>query len=501
MRVRARHIAGLAFLWPLLTVSKTALDGFTNQAGIVGMGPLAFAFSAAMGLVAALVLVAPARAESLLGAHAGVVPALGLAASALLATSELSVLAGGARWALGLLAAAACACALCALTLAWSHTYARARDAGETLGERRQDAGNMLVDACASLFVSFAIRLAFALLLGSGTLAALGEALRAAYPLLACLAWFAATHPERRLQAAAATPASRASSSGTPRTRGLVLAACAFVLLTCMLVGIRAGGTADYPIDVTGARYELALAFTAVLCALAWVARTRPGLWLLPWGCALLLVLAGALVAMTSGGAFARAGVDAMIAGRLALWALYWTLPTQMEGVTRSVAALYLLPQALAYCLTDALYLLVPAGAMTPVARDVASVVLVVALAACALAVANRAGALSPAVEESDASAVPGAAPAPAPAPDLARIRSTACSQLAERHGLTQRETVVLELVSQGRTVPQIAAEQGVSENTVRTHTKGLYRKLDCHTKQDVMDAVARQMELASRQA
>ena len=495
MRVRARHIAGLAFLWPLLTISKTALDGFTNQAGIVGMGPLAFVFSAAMGVVAALVLASPRRAESLLDGRAAV-PALGLAASALLAASGLPALAGSLRWAVGLLAAAVCACTLCALTLAWSRAYAAGRDAGGTPEERQREAGAMLVDACASLFLSFGIRLAFALLLGSGALAGLGGALRAAYPLLACLAWFAATRPDCHA-AAGVAPRAQADGGEGAHARGLVFAACAFVLLTCVLVGIRAGGTADYPIDVTGARYVLALAFGAVLCALAWVVRTRPGLWLLPWGFALLFVFAGALVTLMSGSALARVGVNAMIAGRLALWALYWTLPAQMRDVTRGVAALYLLPQALAYCLTDALYLVVPAGAMTPVARDVASVALVVALVACALAVANRAGALSPAAEGSSEPAAPKAAPAP----DLASIRSAACAQLAERHRLTQRETIVLELVSQGHTVPQIAQEQGVSENTVRTHTKGLYRKLDCHTKQDVMDAVARQMEAASRQA
>ena len=45
-----------------------------------------------------------------------------------------------------------------------------------------------------------------------------------------------------------------------------------------------------------------------------------------------------------------------------------------------------------------------------------------------------------------------------------------------------------------GYTVARIAQERGVTENTVRTHTKGLYRKLDVHSKQEVIELVAARM-------
>ncbi len=61
---------------------------------------------------------------------------------------------------------------------------------------------------------------------------------------------------------------------------------------------------------------------------------------------------------------------------------------------------------------------------------------------------------------------------------------------LAERHGLTDRETEVLQRLVAGNTTRGIAAKLFVSENTVRTHLKSLYRKLDVHSKQEIINMV-----------
>jgi DNA-binding CsgD family transcriptional regulator len=45
--------------------------------------------------------------------------------------------------------------------------------------------------------------------------------------------------------------------------------------------------------------------------------------------------------------------------------------------------------------------------------------------------------------------------------------------------GLTRREAELLTLLGQGRTPRQAADELGLSFETVRTHTRNLYRKLD----------------------
>ena len=73
-------------------------------------------------------------------------------------------------------------------------------------------------------------------------------------------------------------------------------------------------------------------------------------------------------------------------------------------------------------------------------------------------------------------------------------LRATACTRVAGEFGLTERERDVLELVSMGYTVQRIAEERGVSQNTVRTHTKGLYRKLDIHSKQEAIELVNARM-------
>ncbi|MDO5043105.1 MAG: helix-turn-helix transcriptional regulator [Slackia sp.] len=53
---------------------------------------------------------------------------------------------------------------------------------------------------------------------------------------------------------------------------------------------------------------------------------------------------------------------------------------------------------------------------------------------------------------------------------------------------LSQREQEVTELLLHGNTVPAIARKLFISENTVRGHTKNIYRKLDIHSKQELID-------------
>lgn len=47
--------------------------------------------------------------------------------------------------------------------------------------------------------------------------------------------------------------------------------------------------------------------------------------------------------------------------------------------------------------------------------------------------------------------------------------------------GLTTRELEVVRLLSEGCTYGRIAQRLGISEGTVTSHIKNLYRKLDVH--------------------
>lgn len=64
------------------------------------------------------------------------------------------------------------------------------------------------------------------------------------------------------------------------------------------------------------------------------------------------------------------------------------------------------------------------------------------------------------------------------------------CARLAERGGLTEREAEILGYLARGRTNAYIATTLFVSENTVRSHVRNLYAKLDVHTRQQLIDLV-----------
>ncbi len=71
-------------------------------------------------------------------------------------------------------------------------------------------------------------------------------------------------------------------------------------------------------------------------------------------------------------------------------------------------------------------------------------------------------------------------------APIVDRL-SKQCQQLSELYGLSGRETEVMELIARGHSGPAIAEMLFISENTMRTHNKRIYAKLDIHKKQELL--------------
>jgi DNA-binding CsgD family transcriptional regulator/MFS family permease len=64
------------------------------------------------------------------------------------------------------------------------------------------------------------------------------------------------------------------------------------------------------------------------------------------------------------------------------------------------------------------------------------------------------------------------------------------CEYVANVHLLSSRETDVLYLLAKGRNAAYIAKNLFISEGTVHTHTWRIYRKLNVHTQQELMDLV-----------
>ena len=63
---------------------------------------------------------------------------------------------------------------------------------------------------------------------------------------------------------------------------------------------------------------------------------------------------------------------------------------------------------------------------------------------------------------------------------------------------LGKRETVVLELISQGKTYTQIAEELSISKETAKTHTKNIYKKLHANKKSQAI-SIALEKRILSR--
>lgn len=73
---------------------------------------------------------------------------------------------------------------------------------------------------------------------------------------------------------------------------------------------------------------------------------------------------------------------------------------------------------------------------------------------------------------------------------DLADLLRSDCLILAQNHDLTAREFEVLCALSTGRSIKAIADEQGVSENTVKSHVTHIYAKTGIHSREELMGVI-----------
>lgn len=66
----------------------------------------------------------------------------------------------------------------------------------------------------------------------------------------------------------------------------------------------------------------------------------------------------------------------------------------------------------------------------------------------------------------------------------------SACEELAESCCLSVRERDVFLLLAHGRNLPYISEALFISKNTVRTHLKNIYQKMDVHNRQELLDLI-----------
>ena len=64
------------------------------------------------------------------------------------------------------------------------------------------------------------------------------------------------------------------------------------------------------------------------------------------------------------------------------------------------------------------------------------------------------------------------------------------CEQIARQYGLTEREADVFGYLARGRNVPFIEEELVISRNTIKTHIRHIYQKMELHSQQELIDLV-----------
>lgn len=68
---------------------------------------------------------------------------------------------------------------------------------------------------------------------------------------------------------------------------------------------------------------------------------------------------------------------------------------------------------------------------------------------------------------------------------------SAACSRVSTKFDLTRREAEIMESMAKGDSASSMATAFGISESTVRTHMKNLYKKLGVHTKAELVSLIS----------
>lgn len=262
-------------------------------------------------------------------------------------------------------------------------------------------------------------------------------------------------------------------------------------LISAVLVGIFI--PAGHPGSASPWRSWISLA-SAVILVLLWLPRKKALPPAVPMFFGMAVILVGSLLLMSNIDPLVDFGTHVLTCGRRLCWTLLWmqllnacyTTPLHPAA---AVGGLFPLAFMAARIPVNVLRIVDPARFMAPEGIYATSLVLSLLLIASALALAwlealrsrkaLRADPVSPAQLDSES------------------LRGQVAAELATSCNLTEREQAVLGLLSRGYTVKRIADELCVSDNTVRAHTKAIYRKVGCHSKQELVDLVETRMGTA----
>ena len=282
------------------------------------------------------------------------------------------------------------------------------------------------------------------------------------------------------------------SRTVSPSTRSMWLLA-GIAALTYATSGVLLGMYSIAP--VPGNILSACLATPRALCTL--LPKGRSTFSTLLWGLSLVPLIMSALFVIVPTGDIFTTGLNLLTASRRGVVVLLWPLLVECALASKAPARTALWGAAGYvgfYLAVRALIAILRAigieATLSAEALRVATLVVALVIVACSLAII----AVAARTHDSEDLADLTQAPETGEVPTERDLRHDACQAIATQAALTEMETLVLEFVSMGYTVARIAQERGVTENTVRTHTKGLYRKLDVHSKQEVIELVEERM-------
>ncbi|MEC4272453.1 helix-turn-helix transcriptional regulator [Adlercreutzia sp. R25] len=69
-------------------------------------------------------------------------------------------------------------------------------------------------------------------------------------------------------------------------------------------------------------------------------------------------------------------------------------------------------------------------------------------------------------------------------------VFQAACNTISAKFGLTKRESEILPYLAQGYSLPYIRNELYISQSTIDTHVRHIYKKMDLHSKEEVITSV-----------
>ena len=206
------------------------------------------------------------------------------------------------------------------------------------------------------------------------------------------------------------------------------------------------------------------------------------------WPLATVVLFAGLFLMSYAGTGAMGAGKQIMVVGRTILGLLFWLVLADRAHDSDDALAAFAVP----FLLTDAVsslfgYVVVPAVLGAVGFAELESPTLLAAAVTFALVVVSVvffARVMGP------TSGVPVAAAPLGTDPDTCTNDATLA--IFEGFALTEREAEVARLLAEGNSQKKIAELMGVSIGTVQTHVKAVYRKLDIHSKQQLIDLARR---------